>query len=64
MDSKDPSALYLHDPDHFKDNLREAMEKAVAVVEMANQQAAKAKAEAWGNVQDTRKGEGHFAALR
>jgi hypothetical protein len=44
---KDPSELFLHDPDNFKTNLKQAMAKAVPWSEIMDQQAATEKAKAW-----------------
>ena len=44
---KDPSDLFLHDPDNFKTSLKQAMAKAVAWSEIIDQQAATEKAKAW-----------------
>jgi len=44
---KDPSELFIHDPDNFKANLRQSMARAVPWVEVMDQQAATEKARAW-----------------
>jgi hypothetical protein len=44
---KDPSELFIHDPDNFKSSLRQAMAKAVPLAEVMDQQAATEKARLW-----------------
>jgi hypothetical protein len=44
---KDPSELFLHDPNNFKANLRQAMAKAIPLAELMDQEAATEKAKAW-----------------
>lgn len=44
---KDPSELFLHDPDDFKFILRQAMAKAIPLAEVMDQQAATEKARVW-----------------
>lgn len=44
---KDPSELFIHDPDNLKFILRQAMAKAIPLAEVMDQQAATEKAKIW-----------------
>jgi hypothetical protein len=46
---KDPSGLYLSDPEHFKERFKEAMNQAIPWTDLEASEGAKVKEEAWAH---------------